>query len=357
MKTKLALLAVFFLLMVPAFALDILSTIPAEMDLVSTFDAARFFASPGFEKVRAEVMKNPERVARIEEFKKLTGIDPEKDIHSYHVFLDIPDVEPGKGEKIDPDAAIVVSGRVTEAKILDFFRVKAEEKGFKFDERFSKEDYKGRSLWKGSIKNGRDVAGVVIDGEAILMGKEKLVKKSLDLMGAKSGSLYDNKQMAGLIEPLLGRRAIWLVAVIPESLKTRLGENPKAGFLKSINSLILSLDFDTEMELLIRAATGGPGQAQELVGMLNGYKAMGAMLAGRNPFFTELLGALIVHADGTEACIDFRMSVEELKNIIARVGKNSGEMNGVGSTPSYNPEAESAIDPVPPGEPSPDAAK
>lgn len=355
MKKTFVLIALLLLLAVPASALDVLSAIPSEMDFVFTFDAVRFFSAPGFDQVRSEIMKDPERAAKIEEFKKITGIDPEKDIHSYVVFLDIPDAEPKKGEKMDPDAAIIVNGRVTEAKILDFIRFKAQEKGFKFEDRFTMETYKGRSVWKGSIKEGRDVAGTVIEGEAVLLGKESLVKRTLDLMGSKAGSLYDNKQMAGLVEPLLGRRAMWLAAAIPDSVKARIGQNPKAGILKSINSLVVSLDFDKELELSVRAITGGAGQAQEIFGMLNGYKALGMMMAGSNPMFMELLGAIAVSTDAADVRIDFRMSFDGLKGILAKAAAGQGGMinlggpDAVGSMPPSNPDEGAVIDPKPTG--------
>ncbi|MGZ5495831.1 MAG: DUF3352 domain-containing protein [Candidatus Aminicenantales bacterium] len=232
----------------------------------------------------AKALQDPKSKAKYDEFVKMSGIDPMKDIS--YVGIGLVGTFTGGA----PEGGAIISLKYDKAKLQSLIKEKAPE---------AKEElYNGVTVYSnldGGKAKQTTLAAFLDDGH-IVLGSEKGVKGIIDVHQKKTESLAKNAGMTGVLKKTDKSGLLWGAFVVPQELiKKGIEGNPQLKVLEGITALTMS--YDDRMNNVtadIRTVGGTKEQNANLASTLNGFKAMGAMFAAQEPAVGELLNGISI---------------------------------------------------------------
>jgi hypothetical protein len=258
-------------------ASDLLDLLPAESKGVVVVDVHRVMQTEAVGKAIAESKDK----AKYDEFVQTTGINPQNDIF-YFVGAAMGDL----GQK-DMDGVALVNMKYEKEKLLALMKKEGGE--------MSTEEYGGLTLYTGTPKEEKaPVSAVFLDESNILFGTSPAVKKAIDVRQKKADNVWKNPQISTLLKGMNTNAMFWAGFAVPaDKLKQASSQNPMLGPFSNINALVLSFDYkDKNILAEIKAMSPGEATNKQMADALNGFKALGAGAAAKEPLFGEVLNKI-----------------------------------------------------------------
>ena len=241
-----------------------------------------------------KALQDPKNKEKLDEFVKMSGIDPTKDVY----YLG------GGGQGAVEGAfqgGVIVSLRYDKAKLQGLIKEKAPQ---------AKEElYEGVTVY--SNVDGDEAQSktriALLDATHIVIGSETGVKGIIDVAKKKTESLAKNPEMMTLVKRADKSGIFWgAFAIPPELIKKGIEASPQFKALEGVTGLVLG--FDSRMNGIvadIKTIGGTKDQNANLASVLTGFRALGAMAAGKEPAVGELLNGIAITsgADYTDLSI------------------------------------------------------
>ena len=257
---------------------DMLRFVPEDANGVIFIDFHKAVSTEMADKA----IKESKDYQKYQEFIQMTGIDPQKDI--YFVTVALSEV----AQKVEGGA--IVNMKFDKEALLTLVKKKAEEEGQEVKE----EDYNGipiYTLGEEKGEKGEPEYFTFLDDSNIIAGKDVLVKSVIDVMQKRKENVLKNKALSDLIAKTDKNAMIWGTVLIPsEAMNKVASENPMLANLQSVNAASLAFDYkDKNVIAEIKVMSGNEEKNKQVAELLNGFKAMGSMLASQKPEIGELI--------------------------------------------------------------------
>jgi hypothetical protein len=260
----------------------------------------------------AKMLENPQAKQKYDEFVKMVGIDPMKDI--YFVVM---------GLSVTPNATaqeggVIVNLTYNRDKVLAIMKEKAPE--------FKTESYNGVTIYSDldGSETKQTTRAAFLDDSNILIGSETGIKGIIDVHQKKAESVLKNADMKAVLKKVDKSAIAWGAFVIPPDLvKKGVAAIPQLKVLEGVTAMTMSFDVRLSKYIGdIRTMGGTEEQNKNLASTLTGVKGLGAMLAAQEPAFGEFL-------DGVEISSgkDFtRLYVSLSEEVMDKLGKAAQAM-------------------------------
>ncbi len=230
-----------------------------------------------------KALQAPKTKEKYDEFVKMSGIDPMKDISYVAVGLN------GIPSGAAPEGGVIIHLKYDRAKLQGLIKEKAPE---------AKEElYNGVAIYSGLDGGGmakQTTRAAFLDASHIIIGSEKGVKGLIDVQQKKAESIAKNAEMSSTLKKVDKSGYAWGAFLLPQELiKKGIESNPQLKVLEGITALTLM--FDDRLNNIIadiRTIGGAKEQNANLAATLNGFKAMGAMFGAQEPAVGELLNGI-----------------------------------------------------------------
>lgn len=255
----------------------------------------------------AKALREPKAKEKYDEFVKMSGIDPMKDISYVGIG--------GYGALTAPafEGGAIISLKYDKARLQSLIKEKAPE---------AKEElYSGVTIYSNldGDKAKQTTRAAFLDDTHIVLGSEKGVKGIIDVHQKKAESLAKNAEMAGILKKVDKGGLLWGAFAIPQELiKKGIAANPQFKALEGITAL--TVGYDDRMNNVtadIRTVGGTKDQNANLASTLNGFKAMGAMFGGQEPAVGEFLNGISVTSG--EDYVDLSINIS--RETLVKIGK------------------------------------
>ena len=223
--------------------------------------------------------------AKLDEFVKMSGIDPAKDI-----------LYAGFGLTGAPGAAasgmqggVILSLKYDKARLQALIKEKAPE--------VREEIYNGVTVY-GNLDGGQgkdqNARAAFLDDTHIALGTEAGLKGIIDVTQKKADSLTKNAEMAAVLKKADKSGLLWGAFAVPAELVQKgIASTPQLKVLEGIKAVTLMFDDRASGVVAdIRTLGGTKDQNSNLAGTLNGFRAMGAMFGAQEPAVGEFLNGL-----------------------------------------------------------------
>jgi hypothetical protein len=286
---------------------SMLKLIPATARIVVMVDIHRSMNSD----TAQNGLKDPMVKQKYDEFVKMTGLDPMKDIYFLAVSL------AGLPGSKQQEGALILNLKYNKDILLG--RIK--EKGVNLEE----ETYNGVTMYKGPAAmhaEGVAPAGAFLDDSNIVLGSDKGVRDVIDVFQKKADSVDKNAEMKKLFKAVNTSANSWLAVAIPqEMVKMAAEKNPMLKSLVGLTGLTLSCDYANKTLVTeIQGLGGTKEQNKALADMLTGLKGMGALVAAKEPVLGELLNTIEI-SSGANGVKVYSSIPGELMEKVQKVGK------------------------------------
>jgi hypothetical protein len=255
----------------------------------------------------AKTLKDPKSKEKYDEFVKMSGIDPMKDIT--YVLFGLSGMTAGTMQ----EGGAVINLKYDKARLQSLIKEKAPEA--------KAEPYNGVTVYSNldGGKAGQPVEAAFLDDSHIVVGSAKGVRGIIDVHQKRAESLTKNAEMAGILKNVDKSGFAWGAFAIPQDLiKKGVEASPQFKVLEGVKALTLAFDYKmTNFVAEIKTVGGTKEQNENLAAMLNGFKAMGAMFAAEEPAVGDLLNGITI---GSGA--DFtRLSISVSQEVMDKLGK------------------------------------
>ena len=296
-----------------------LGMVPEGPMMVMAFDFQRFAALNFFDKALKQDWQNNAKAAKdfkdYQEFVQKTGVDLQKDVYAVVAAIY------GSFESENPEVLGVVNMKYDEAKLLAVFK----EKGVFTAE----EKYGDRTLY--TLKNedtgkGKDMRLAFLNKANVLFGSPLLVKKAIDLAAKKGQNVLKTPALMKYVDKLDKKSMFWLaLGNIPAKMK----EAPAGGGmpvdLSKAEAFTAVADFKNKiLSGELRLISNNEAGNKQIVEMLNGLKALGAMGSAKEPELGQLLNGIQLSATADAITLTFSIA-EELMNKLGDKAKDKAK--------------------------------
>jgi hypothetical protein len=258
----------------------LIKLLPKSTTGVVAVDVARAMGT----EAAIKALQDPKAKETYDEFVKMSGIDPMKDISYFGFGLSgMPSSAAPEG-----DGGFIINLKYDKAKLLGLLKEKAPD--------FKEETYNGVVLYSnldgGKAKQTTQAA--FLDASHIVLGSEKGVKGIIDVHQKKAESIMKNVEMSAILAKVDKAGFAWGAFAIPQDLiKKGIESQPQLKVLEGVTALTLAFDYKLAKFVGdIRTVGGTKEQNEKLASTLNGFKAMGAMFAAKEPALGELLNGI-----------------------------------------------------------------
>ena len=313
------LLAVFFLSCVPqaslkagsATAESLLRLLPQATRGVVAVDVHR---AVGLAPV-PKMLENPQAKARYDEMVQVAGIDPMKDV--YLVVLGLLDTP----NALAQEGAVIINLKYDQEKLLAAMKSKAPE--------VQSESYNGVTIYSNIDGAGAKPSSraAFLDGSNILLGSEAGVKGVIDVFQKKADGVAKNKDMGAILKSVDKRALAWgAFALPPELVRKGVESIPQLKVMEGVTALTMSFDYRLANYVAdVRTKGGTEEQNKNLATALNGFKAMGAMMAAQEPAAGEFLNAVEVTSGADFVRLYISVSEEVMQKLGQAVQSRLGD--------------------------------
>jgi hypothetical protein len=265
-----------------------------------------------------KALENPQAKAKYDEFVKMSGIDPMKDISYFGFGLS----GAPSGSAPEGDGGFIVTLKYDQARLLSLLKEKAPE--------FKEETYNGVVIYSnldgGEAKQTTQAA--FLDATRIVLGSPKGVRGIIDVYQKKAESLAKNPEMGAILKKTDKSGLAWGAFSIPQDLiKKGIASTPQLQVLEGVTGLTMAFDYKlAKFTADIRTIGGTKEQNEKLASTLNGFKAMGAMFAAQEPVAGEALEAIDIHSGGDYTQILISMSQELMDKLGQLAQSKAGDL-------------------------------
>jgi hypothetical protein len=287
-----------------ATGVDMISLFPTDTRGLIVIDVHRIMQLEAVTKAIQE-SKNKQKY---DEFVLETGIDPQKDVFFFAAGM------MGDFNQKNPDGAAIINLKYDKAKILDLVQKKRGE--------LTTTDYNGVTIYQAPPgEDNKPVAGAFLDSSNILVGADTAVKKVIDVYQKKADNIRKSEQMSALLKGMNTSAMVWGGLIIPpDALKQAASSNPMLGAFSNIQSVVLSDDFRNDTLLIeIKAMCPDPDKNKQMADALNGFKALGAGAAAKEPLVGELLNKIDITSAADHVKIGASIPNELLQQLGAKM--------------------------------------
>ncbi|RPJ01388.1 MAG: DUF3352 domain-containing protein [Candidatus Aminicenantes bacterium] len=255
----------------------------------------------------AKALQDPKSKEKYDEFVKMSGIDPMKDISYVAIGLS------GMTAAAAQDGGIIVNLKYDKDRLQGLIKEKAPEA--------TEELYNGVTVYANldGDKAKQTTQAAFLDDAHIVLGSAKGVRGIIDVHQKKAESMAKNAEMAAILKNVDKSGFAWgAFAIPPELLKKGIEASPQLKGLEGIKAVTMAFDYKmTNFVADIRTLGGTKEQNTNLASMLNGFKAMGAMFAAEEPAVGELLNGITIGSGE-----DFtRLSINISQDVMDKLGK------------------------------------
>jgi len=261
-----------------ATAESLIKLLPKAVMGVFAIDVHRGMTTPSVSKM----LQDPTAKQKYDEFVKMAGIDPMKDV--YFVVGGLSAAPNGAGQ----EGGIVVNLKYNKDNFLALMKEKAPE--------FKSEAYSGVTIYSNldGTEAKQTTRAAFLDDSNILFGSDAGVKGIIDVHQKKAESVMKNTEMVGVIKKVDKAALAWGAFKLPPDLvKKGIESVPQLNVLEGVTALTMSFDHRLSNFIAdIQTAGGTEEQNKNLASALNGFKALGAMLAAQEPAAGDLLNAI-----------------------------------------------------------------
>lgn len=229
-----------------------------------------------------KAIKESEDYQKYQEFIQMTGIDPQKDIYFMTVALS------ELTKKVH--GGVIVNMKFDKEALLTLAKTKAEEEGQEIKE----EDYNGIPIYTLWEEKGEPEYFAFLNDSNIIVGKDMAIKSIIDVVHKRKENVLKNKALSDLIANTDKNAMIWGAMLIPsEAMNKVASENPMLANLQSVNAASLAFDYKNKNVIAeIKVMSGNEEKNKQVAELLNGFKAMGGMLASQKPEIGELINSI-----------------------------------------------------------------
>ena len=270
---------------------------------VMAIDVQRAMAT----EATAKALQDPKSKEKYDEFVKMSGIDPMKDVSYILVGLS------GMTAAAAQDGGIIVNLKYDKARLQALIKEKAPE---------AKEElYNGVTVYShlDGDKAKQTTQAAFLDDAHIVIGSAMGVRGIIDVHQKKAESMTKNAEMTAILKNVDKSGFAWgAFAIPPELIKKGVEASPQLKALEGVKALTMAFDYKmTNFVADIRTLGGTKEQNANLASMLNGFKAMGAMFAAQEPALGDLLNGITIGSGE-----DFtRLSINVSQDVMDRLGK------------------------------------
>jgi hypothetical protein len=258
-------------------ASDMLNLLPMDAKGVVVIDIHRIMQTDAAAKAIAD-NKNK---AKYDEFVQTSGIDPQKDVF-YFVGAAM-----GELNQKDMDGVGLVNLKYDKEKLLALLKKKGGE--------LTTEEYNGATIYTAAPTEGKKpVSAAFLDESNVLFGTAPAVKKVIDVHQKKADNIWKNEGIASLIKGMNTGALLWAGFAVPaDAMKQASSQNPMLGAFSKIQAVVLSFDYkDKNVLAEIKAMSPDADTNKQMADTLNGFKALGAGAAAKEPMVGELLNKI-----------------------------------------------------------------
>jgi hypothetical protein len=256
---------------------DMLSLLPSASKGIIVIDIHRIMQTDAGAKAIAE----NENKAKYDEFVQTSGIDPQKDVF-YFVGAVLGDF----GQK-EMGGVGLVNLKYEKEKLLALLQ---KERG-----EMTTEEYNGFTIYKAAATGEKNpVSGVFLDESNILFGTDAAVKQVIDVRQKKTDNVWKSETLSPLLKGMNTSAMVWGgLSIPPDTMKQASSQNPMLGAFSDIRSIVMSFDYkDKNVLAEIRAMSPDEAKNKQMADALNGFKALGAGAAAKEPQLGELLNKI-----------------------------------------------------------------
>jgi hypothetical protein len=230
----------------------------------------------------AKALENPQAKQKYDEFVKMAGIDPMKDV--YFVVMGLAATANAMGQ----EGGVIVNLKYNKDSLLAVMKEKAPE--------FRTESYNGVTIYSDldGSETKQTTRAAFLDDSNILVGSEAGVKGIIDVHQKKAESVMKNDNMKAILKKVDKSAIAWgAFAIPPELIKKGAESIPQLKDLEGVKALTMSFDERLSKYIAdIRTMGGTEEQNKNLGDTLNGLKGLGSMMGGQEPAFGEFLNAV-----------------------------------------------------------------
>jgi hypothetical protein len=286
--------------------------LPKSSTGVVAVDVSRIWQVEAVQKA----LQEPQTKARYDEFVKMSGIDPVKDI-SYIGFglSGLP-----TGAPAGMNGGLIITLKYDKAKLQSLIKEKAPD--------VKEEIYNGMTVYANldGTEGEQFTRAAFLDATHIVLGSESGVKGIIDVRQKKAESLAKNPAMSGIIKKVDKSGISWGAFEVPqELLQKAIASNPQLKVLDGITALTMMFDDRLGNVIAdIRAVGGTKDQNANLASTLNGFKGLGAMFGAQEPAVGELLNGIEISSGDDYT----RLSISVSHEVLEKLGKFAQSMAG-----------------------------
>lgn len=299
---------------------SMLQLIPAASRAVLMVDVHRSLTA----EAAQNALKDPKAKEKYDEFVKMAGIDPAKDVYFLALGLSAAQSDGNR------DGAVVVNLRYDKAALLAKIKEKAKD--------LQEEDYHGVMIYKGPGKpgsKGMSPAGAFLDDSNIVIGSDKFVRAVIDLYQKKADPVGKSPEMKPLLKVVNTAATFWAASAIPQEMVKQAAEkNPMLKNLVGLTGLTLSFDYaNRNLVVEVQGLGGTKEQNKALADMLTGLKGMGTLVADKQPILGEMLKTIEI-SSGADNVKIYASIPEELLEKAQKMAQDK-----LGGLVQINPQA------------------
>ncbi len=291
---------------------DMLSLVPEDAIGVVFIDFNRAMATEILDKT----IKESKDYTKYQEFVEITKINPQEDIYYVTVALE------KTSEEKDPQGGAIVNMKYDKENLLSLIKDKLAEEEKELEE----EDYNGTVLYSVLEKEGEKDYLSFIDDSNILAGDEAVVKSIIDVIQEKKENMFKNEALSSLVAQTNKEAMMWgAILIPPEAISQAVSQNPMLKNLEAVNATAMYFDYKNESIIAeIKVMSGDETKNKEVADLLNGFKAMGGIIAAKKPEIGELINKIEVTSSADYVKIYANIS-EDLINRIKETEEETKE--------------------------------
>jgi hypothetical protein len=182
----------------------------------------------------------------------------------------------------------------------------------------SQEEYSGLTVYRTAAgEEKKPMSFVFLDGSNILLGTDAAVRKVIDVYQKKADNIWKNENISALLKGMNTAAMVWGgFAIPPDAMKQASSQNPMLGAFSDIRSVVISFDYK-DMNLLaeIKAMSPDAAKNKQMGDALNGFKALGAGAAAKEPLWGELLNKIEISSAADHVKISASLPEDLIKNL------------------------------------------
>lgn len=294
---------------------QVIALLPENANFVAFVDIRKILYSPVYKTFENE--HGDKFTSELQEFIRLTGMDPRNDLESI-AFASFPGPE-GSGNV----PVAVISGRFNKEKInaLITSKVNPDISQYKGITLYSKRE----TVTPNEKGSGTEVVGF-LDDTKMLFGKRAAIEAVVDATKGERAGVVANPAFVRLLNQTSTDGTFWVVGTDvnflnrfrPQPSKEAKGKAPSQSIFPSvppIENFIIHGDLGSMISLTLRTECSNEKSAQNVNDFLRGIIALGKLTLEQRPEMAGILGDIQVQMDKKLVSLTIQMPFEDLKKL------------------------------------------